>query len=147
MCPIVQRFVARSLRFTRAPLPSPDILAGFEQIVPGSANRIIIQFEEQSAHRRALEANHQTFTHRSAYLGTACALVVALSFLGVSGYLIGTGHDAAGGALGTIDIVGMVTAFLSARYLQQKDLQVKAEDAKRAIAPGPVSNKGRPLAG
>jgi uncharacterized membrane protein len=38
------------------PLPPPEILAGYEQIVPGAANRILTLLEHQTAHRQQLES-------------------------------------------------------------------------------------------
>ena len=37
------------------PIPSPEVLARYDQIVPGAAERIIIQFEAETGHRRQLE--------------------------------------------------------------------------------------------
>ena len=39
------------------PLPSPEALGKYEQICPGSADRIIKMAEGQAAHRQALETN------------------------------------------------------------------------------------------
>lgn len=37
------------------PLPPPEILRRFDEVVPGAAERIIKMAEEQSGHRRELE--------------------------------------------------------------------------------------------
>ena len=37
------------------PLPHPALLEAYDRIVPGGAERIFKQFEEQSAHRQAME--------------------------------------------------------------------------------------------
>lgn len=57
-------------------------------------------------------------------LGLASGLVVALSFLGVSAWLIDGGHDAAGTILGTVDIVALVGTFVYAhRWTRQIESQ------------------------
>lgn len=37
------------------PVPPPDVLRGFEQIVPGSAERILTMAEENGKHQREME--------------------------------------------------------------------------------------------
>jgi len=38
-----------------APLPPPEYLAGYKEIHPDFANRLIIEFEKQGNHRRSVE--------------------------------------------------------------------------------------------
>ena len=38
------------------PLPHPQILAGYNQVIPGSADRIIQQAEDQAKHRQRVES-------------------------------------------------------------------------------------------
>ena len=45
----------RSVEFFSGPFPHPDILKKFNDVVPGSAERIIKMAEDQSAHRKELE--------------------------------------------------------------------------------------------
>jgi len=39
------------------PIPPPETLSGYEEIVPGSAERIISNMMDESLHRRTLEKN------------------------------------------------------------------------------------------
>lgn len=41
------------------PLPPPQILAGYESVIPGAADRILSMAEEQGRHRRKLEEKLQ----------------------------------------------------------------------------------------
>jgi uncharacterized membrane protein len=50
-------FTTERTEFYSAPLPHPRIMREFEDICPGSADRIITQFEEQGRHRRSQESN------------------------------------------------------------------------------------------
>jgi uncharacterized membrane protein len=46
------------VQYTRSlsgPLPSPDVLAAYEQVTPGAGDRIIKMAEDESAHRREME--------------------------------------------------------------------------------------------
>jgi uncharacterized membrane protein len=51
----VQRQVF-SAEFYQGPLPKPTDLAQYNDAVPDGAERILRQFEEQSAHRRSIES-------------------------------------------------------------------------------------------
>lgn len=44
-------------RSFEGPLPPPDILAGYEDVLPGSAERILLMAEQESAARRVLVAS------------------------------------------------------------------------------------------
>ena len=95
-----------------APLPLPSELAGYEEILPGAAERIFTMAEKQSNHRRQLEVTALSFEGRNSLLG-----IIAAWFLGTLGLLIGgiciyTGHDAAGAAIGGISLVSLVGTFI-----------------------------------
>jgi len=46
--------VAKAASF-QGPLPPPGLLAEYEQALPGCAERIVKAFEEENAHRRAMD--------------------------------------------------------------------------------------------
>ena len=90
------------------PLPDPQTLQGYEQVLPGAAERIMALAERQAthrmqtesdaaAHRARLEGKIIDAAIRSETWGRACAFTIALAFLGVSGWLINGGHDWASG--------------------------------------------------
>lgn len=94
-------------------LPDAAQLQIYESIVPGSAKRMLDQWEQENQHQRLMELR-----------GLNYALGVALSFLLISFVVIMTGilqHEAAGTVsgtvLGTVDIVALVSVFL---YRQSK---------------------------
>jgi len=86
------------------PIPNPRDLAKYESVHEGFGDRMVAMAERE-----------QRFRHLSAFVGQMLGVVVALAFLGASTYLIATGHDLAGGVLGTIDIVALVTIFVAGR--------------------------------
>ncbi len=47
-------FVARALSF-RGPVPPPEMLRQYDEIVPGSPERLFQQFEKHAEHKRAVE--------------------------------------------------------------------------------------------
>lgn len=120
------------------PLPDPQTLQEYEQALPGAAERIMALAERQTAHRMQAEtydAAHRSRLEsqivdaaiRSETWGRACAFTIALAFLGVSGWLINGGHDWAGGALGGIDIVGLVYVFVVGKKPRHRDEHKGAE--------------------
>jgi uncharacterized membrane protein len=115
------------------PLPHPDILRSFEEIIPGAAQRIFTQFEEQSSHRREMEARVISSGAFSQRLGTVSASFAGL--IGVSGG-IWLAHEGK-------SVVGLATLFttlasLVGVYLYQKPKQKQELDEKR---PKPVRER------
>lgn len=88
-------------------LPNPGDLQKYEQVTPGFGERLVTMAERE-----------QRFRHRVAAYGQIIGLIIALSFLAASTYLIGSGHDLAGGVLGTVDIVALVTVFVAGKAAQ-----------------------------
>ncbi len=107
------------------PLPHPEHLRQYEEILPGAAERILNGFERQSTHRQDLElrvvqANIQAQT-RGAWLG----FVVALTFLAGSAWLIANGYTLGGSILGGADIGGLVSVFVIGKREQRKEREEK----------------------
>ncbi len=61
-----------------------------------------------------------------AWAGLASALIIALAFLAISTWIILSGNPVPGTILGTVDIVGLVTVFISGK----RQLRSKASDAE-----------------
>jgi len=78
------------------PLPQPEVLERYERAVPGSAGRIFKQFEEQSAHRRAIESRVISSNTFCQVLGSVSALLVGLLAIGGGLYLVHEGKSVVG---------------------------------------------------
>lgn len=101
-------------RVSIGPIPDPETLTHYEQLLPGSAERIITRWEEQGKHRMALEKKVVNSGVMLAYFGLASAFILGL--VGVAGgiWLIHEGKDGYGlaaiitslGALGGVYIWG-----------------------------------------
>ena len=79
------------------PLPHPAILAEYENIVPGLAERIVVMAENQSAHRQRLESRVVYHDTRRSMLGLIFALVIVLAGFGCAVYLALNGQPVAAG--------------------------------------------------
>lgn len=86
------------------PLPAPEVLAGYEQILPGAAERILAMAERQQENRLALESKQlqadvdhrdemariqkrlHTGSFISDYIGQVFGVITALVAMGLAAY-------------------------------------------------------------
>jgi len=109
------------------PIPPPALLEEFERIAPGSAKQIIEQAFKQSDHRMGLE-NYviRADNHRS-WAGLFCGFTIAISFGGLSAWVILNGYPVSGSILGCLDLISLVALFVLGRKQQQDERQRKAD--------------------
>lgn len=108
--------------FFSGPLPSPQVLAGYESVCPGFAERVVTMAETEGAHRRTLEEQElqsdiiDRAQQRNAYrIGQILAFFIGVIALLVGGYTATHGGQIAGTFIGTSGVVGLVSAFLYTR--------------------------------
>jgi uncharacterized membrane protein len=119
-----------------SPLPPPQILAMYEDVLPGSVDRLFKLVEEEAIHRRhgdlhsrEMEAIVVRGNNRRAYLGQAAAFAIAIVLTGVGAFLIDHDHDAAGTTLVTTTVLGLVTIFaLGRRHTESASGAPKQDD-------------------
>ena len=102
----------QSVTITRTwhgPMPDPESLALYEQVVPGAAERLLTVFEEQVSHRHRMES--QDSGRRS--WGLAAAFIIVILILAAGVGLIYLGHGWAGAAVIGINIVGLAAVFIT----------------------------------
>ena len=109
------------------PLPRPDILARYDEIVEGGAERIFVQFEEQARHRRGLEHLDLTWGIVRSFAGLVAGLVVVLAMVWASYELIMAGHDVAGSILGTGSLATLAAIFAYGSHLREDERIKKIE--------------------
>ncbi len=119
-----------SLSIHSGPLPPPDILQQYEGILPGAAERIFKMAEKQSDHRQSLEKLAIIGDSKRADRGLTSGLIISLTALIIAGILIYTGHDWAGVALGSIDLVSLVSVFIYGTITRRSERAKKAEAMK-----------------
>ncbi len=69
------------------PIPPPEVLAQYEDVLPGLADRIMAESERQRAHRQGAEMTLIRNDARARMAGLIAGLVVALAALAGSGSL------------------------------------------------------------
>jgi uncharacterized membrane protein len=107
------------------PLPAPEDLQRYDEILPGGAERIFAAFERQSEHRQALEKAVTSANIRAQDRGPWLGFIVALVFFAGSIFLITNGYGVAGTILGTTDLVGLVGVFVYGKRDQRKEREQK----------------------
>lgn len=119
-------------------VPHPDILRGLDEVVPGTAERLIRLAEEESNHRRELEikANDANISaqqyqlqiteqqtqavFRSDLVGQIAGLIVCLACIGGAIYLGINEHDELAGVLALIPTAALIRAFVLNRKSKQE---------------------------
>lgn len=97
------------------PLPPPQALQAFEDIAPGTAAKIIDEFQAEAAHRRQQERRQFWLVGTETLVGQFSAIVFALGALGVAGYAAYMGAQWIGAIVGGGVIVGGIIALRTGR--------------------------------
>lgn len=116
--------IARSELFS-GPLPPPQVLEKYNQVVPGAADRIIAMAESQSKHRQDLELKVITADIRSAKLGLWFGLIIGLTAIigGVSCIIMG--GEIGGSVIGGTGITGLVGVFVYGSTQRRKEREIR----------------------
>jgi uncharacterized membrane protein len=109
------------------PLPPPSILARYDEVVPGAANRILTMAEQQSAHRRDLEHAVVTSNVKLAARGQQLTFVLAMVALVGGFYLVSIDKDAEGIGSIVTAVAGLVGVFLWGRWQERKERDEKQQ--------------------
>ena len=98
----------------RAPLPPIEEFRGYEEVLPGAADRILTMAEERAAHHRSIQVHRMGSLDRTTrlivVLGAAIVLAVVGSVLAIALMLILKGYSVSGAVVGIADIAGVVIA-------------------------------------
>lgn len=117
-------------RTHQGPLPPPELLHGYEQALPGAAERIVAMAEREQAHRHTQEARMIGGEYRTRWSGQA-AMIIAIIVLGLLvAYCV---HEKQPLAAGVIAAIGVVAGTIL-RYTQQKGEKEEEEPPKKPPA-------------
>jgi len=126
------------------PIPPPDVLQGYDEVIPGLADRIVGMAEAEGNHRRdqerrALDAEIENDRIligayiKKVRIGQILAFVIAVVALCLGSYVAANGYQFAGAVIGTGGLIGIVTAFIQGR---RKDNP--ADERKKSNGAGEV---------
>ena len=101
------------------PLPHPRILKGYDDINKGFAERVLKMAEDEQRHRHHYDEeilkSTKSADKRGQWMGFSIAIVfgVAATWLGL------TGNQVVASILGGLDIVSLVTVYVTNQYLNR----------------------------
>lgn len=115
------------MRSFSGPLPPPEALERYNQVLPGAAERIIAMAESQHNHRQGLESHVVRSNVSAQTLGTILGFIVAMTVVIGGMYLVHEGKSGEGLAAILTALASLGGVFLYSKREQQKDLAKKTE--------------------
>ena len=128
---IIRSLVVTMHKTHIGPLPDPETLIQYSDIIPNGAERIMQMAEKQLEHRMTMEKKVIGGQMLQSNIGQFLAFFIGIAALGASTYCIISGYEWSGGALGIGGLTGLVTAFIKGRSSQEKNLEEKQPRIKR----------------
>jgi uncharacterized membrane protein len=125
-CEKIEKVAALILRkYHAGPLPSPETLKEYNEILPDAAERIFSMAEKEQEHHHTTEIKLVDHEIRKTSKGQNFALVTALT--GIVGAVICAflGQEIIGAVVGGSTLASLVSSFLSAK---QKKVEGKRDD-------------------
>ena len=117
----------RKTEFYAGPLPHPDTLKKFEEILPGSADRILKQAENQTRHRIEMESKVINADIRKSYIGLIFGFLIGILGIGGGIYLATLGFDIFGPVLSSGTLVSIVVAFIYGTKSRKEEREKRFE--------------------
>ena len=93
-------------------IPPPDVLAEYNSIIPGLAERIVAHAEKQSMHRTALEKKLLISNIRKSYLGLVFGFLIGSLGVGGGIWLTFSGFNVTGIVFSSASLVSLVMSFI-----------------------------------
>ncbi|MDR0961435.1 MAG: DUF2335 domain-containing protein [Mediterranea sp.] len=110
----------------QGPVPHPDILKGYEDVLPGTAERILSMAEKQQTHGIEMEKFIVKNSSKQSVYGQVWGGIITILCLVVTLVLGYAGHDALAGVIGSTTILGIATIFV----LNKKPRKKENEDSE-----------------
>ena len=117
------------------PYPPPDLLRGYEDVLPGSADRIISMAERQQEHRHDLEKTTVQGAGKRAWWGLWLGFVISVVVMVLGTITILLGQPLAGGAVMGVDVVALAGVFVYGQRQQSKERVEKDAKSHQQLNP------------
>ncbi len=122
---IIQGIVVSMRKTHIGPLPDPETLSEYSEIIPNGAERIMQMAEKQLDHRMKMENKVIGGQMLQSNIGQFLAFLIGIAALVASTYCIVNGYEWSGSLLGIGGLTGLVTAFIKGRSQQESNLKEK----------------------
>lgn len=113
------------------PIPPPEMLRGYEEILPGAMDRILAMAERQESHRHSLESASVLGNLDAQRTGQYIAGTVVILGMGIGAFLISTGKDIAGFTAMLTPLGIAAGLFLVGRAKQASERRQKLEEVDK----------------
>jgi uncharacterized membrane protein len=107
------------------PMPPPDLVAQYEEILPGAASFFFAALERQTAHRHSIEARVIDANISNEKIGMWLAFSLAFLMIACGTFLIYADKDPQGLALIGGTLVTLCGVFVYSRSQERKELKEK----------------------
>ena len=117
-----------------SPLPPPEILRGYQEVLPGSVDRILKMAEKEQDHRIAIQTGLLKHEKQISLLGLIAAFFIAIFGIAGSVYLGNNNKTVSSGIMSAGTLVSLVTVFLRGTGERNQDKQ-KKDSADNDVEP------------
>lgn len=124
---IIQGGIIHEEKF-KGPLPPPQIMAGYQEILPDAPDRIMKIFESQSAHRQEIENKVINSKIADSKRGMIFGFVLALILIIGSFILLWTGKKIEGFSILLGTATGLIATFVYATRSNKKEREKKQKE-------------------
>lgn len=100
------------------PMPPPEVLEGYERLVKGAAERILVMAESDAKHQQEIEFAALRAAEAEIKRGQLFGFVIGLTALGASMLALAMGSPAVAGVIGGTTVVGLVSVFIVGRVVK-----------------------------
>jgi uncharacterized membrane protein len=119
----VSEIIITHTRSHSGPLPTPEMFAGYDHVLPGAAQEILDMAKREQAHRHKNESYVVTHELIGRYVGQISALIALLALLACVGYCAAIGQPVAAGVIAAIGAVVIGFLKYSTRHRQEEQIQ------------------------
>lgn len=116
----------------RGPIPDPETLARYSELIPNAPERILRMAELQAEHRRDLESRVIRSDTFRATLGVWFAFIICMTTVLTGGYIALQGHAIEGTLLAGGGLAGIAGTFIYGTRSRKEERQRK-DSANQAL--------------
>lgn len=109
------------------PIPPASELRKYEDILPGSADRILQMAERQSSHRQEMESRMLDASIKSEKAGQRFGFCIFIAVIIIGGILLWNEKDILGMSTLVTAVAGIVSLFIYGRHSAKKELWNKKQ--------------------
>lgn len=102
------------------PMPHPTVLEGYERLVPGAAERILVMAESDAKHQRELEISALRAAEGEVKRGQFFGFGIGVTALGAAVMALWMGSPTVAGIIGGTTVVGLVSVFIVGRLAKSQ---------------------------